>query len=90
MGGVPRGTPPIGVWCCVVVLVFPRVFRVPDGPAAREARASLRSAPSTPVVPGVLTYGWVRRLVVRPGLAAAHGRRSQALRRPPHLWGLAC
>ena len=47
----------------------PRVFRAPEGPAAREARASLRSAPrlearpcppdppapSTPVGPGVLT-----------------------------------
>ena len=28
-----------------VLLVAPRVFRAPEGPAAREARASLRSAP---------------------------------------------
>ena len=27
------------------LLVAPRVFRAPEGPAAREARASLRSAP---------------------------------------------
>ena len=25
-------------WCCVVLLVAPRVFRAPEGPAAREAR----------------------------------------------------
>ena len=50
----------------MVLLVAPRVFRAPEGPAAREARASLRSAPrlearpcppvppapSTPVGPG--------------------------------------
>ncbi len=77
-------------WCCWVA---PLVFRAPEGPAAREARASLRSAPrlearpcppvppapSTPVGPGVLTCGWVRRLVVRPGLDVAHGRCGQTL-----------
>ena len=41
-------------------------------PAAREARASLRSA---------------RRLVARPGPAAAHRHRGSSLWRPPHQWG---
>ena len=48
---------------------------VGGGPPARRPRCELRSA---------------RRLVVRPGPAAAHGRRSlahQSLRRPPHEWG---
>ena len=47
----------------MVLLVAPRVFRAPEGPAAREARASLRSAP---------------RLEARPGPATAHGHRSLA------------
>ena len=65
----------------MVLLVAPRVFRAPEGPAAREARASLRSAPrlearpcppvppapSTPVGPGVLMCGLVRRVEARPG-----------------------
>ena len=39
-GGVPRGAPPVGVYCCVA----PRVLRVPSGPAAREiATRELRS-----------------------------------------------
>ena len=75
----------------MVLLVAPRVFRAPEGPAAREARASLRSAPrlearpcppvppapSTPVGPGVLACGLVRRFEARPGPATAHrcGRR---------------
>ena len=88
-------------WCSgrrpaplMVLLVAPRVLRAPEGPAAREARASLRSAPrlearpcppvppapSTPVEPGVLMIGSARRLVVRPGPATAHGHRSQAPR----------
>ena len=54
-----------------LLLVDPRVFRAPEGPAAREARASLRSAPrlearpcppvppapSTPVGPGCAVGG---------------------------------
>ena len=115
----------------------PRVFRAPEGPAAREARqprfarrraskpalalrslrrpshqwgrvadvwlgASPRSparpchrppaprqippAPFTPAALGVLTCGSVRRLVVRPGPAAAHRHRGRSLRRPPHQW----
>ena len=86
----------------VVLLVAPRVFRAPEGPAAREARASLRSAPrlearpcppdppapSTPVGPGVLACGLARRLEARPGPAAAHGRCSLVLRTPQ--CGLAC
>ena len=28
-GGVPRGAPPVGVWCCVVMRVAPRVLWVP-------------------------------------------------------------
>ena len=72
--------PPGTGWAFLyALLVAPRVFRAPEGPAAREARASLRSAPrlearpcppvppapSTPVGPGVLTCGWVRRQVPR-------------------------
>ena len=48
---------------------------VGGGPPARRPRRELRSA---------------RRLEARPGPAAAHGHRSQALRtlrRPPYLWG---
>ena len=63
--GCARGRRPArGHWAGL--LVAPRVFRAPEGPAAREARASLRSAPrlearpcppvppapSTPVGPG--------------------------------------
>ena len=36
----------------MVLLVAPRVFRAPEGPAAREARASLRSAPRLEARPG--------------------------------------
>ena len=56
----------------MVLLVAPLVFRAPEGPAAREARASLRSAPrlearpcppvppapSTPVGPGCFVCLW--------------------------------
>ena len=48
----------------MVLLVAPRVFRAPEVPAAREARASLRSAP---------------RLEARPGPAAAHRHRGWQL-----------
>ena len=44
-----------------LLLAAPLVFQVPSGPAAREARASLRSAP---------------RLEARPGPAAAHRHRN--------------
>ena len=57
--------------CVPVLLVAPRVFRAPEGPAAREARASLRSAP---------------RLEARPGPATAHRHCGRSLRRPPHRW----
>ena len=67
--------------CCVLLLVGPRVFWAPEGPAAREARASLRSAPrlearpcppvppapSTPVGPGRCCL--VRCVVSKPGQA---------------------
>ena len=44
--GVPvGGDPPASRPRCVLLLVAPLVFRAPEGPAAREARASLRSAP---------------------------------------------
>ena len=63
----------------VLLLVAPRVFRAPEGPAAREARASLRSAPrlearpcppvppapSTPV--GLGRCCLVRCVVSKPG-----------------------
>ena len=63
------------------------------GPASGDSPVPpVPPAPSTPVGPGVLTCGSARRLVVRPGPAAAHGHRSQALRRlrcSPHgkRWG---
>ena len=47
-----------------LLLAAPLVFQVPSGPAAREARASLRSAP---------------RLEARPGPAAAHRHRGWQL-----------
>ena len=80
------------VLCCCVA---PRVFRAPEGPAAREARRphfvrrraskparalrSLRRPPHRRC--RIADVCSARRLVVRPGLATAHGRRSQAL--PP-------
>ena len=65
----------------MVLLVVPRVFWAPEGPAAREARASLRSAPRlearpcppvppapfTPVGPCVLACGSARP-ISKPGL----------------------
>ena len=36
----------------------------------------------------LLVCGWVRRLEACSGPVAARGRRSQAVRRPPHQWGL--
>ena len=60
-------------WCCWVA---PLVFRAPDGPAAREARASLRSAPRLearpcpPVPPALSTpaaHAWC--VVSKPGQA---------------------
>ena len=61
------GGPPASRTCCVLLLVAPLVFRAPSGPPA----------PSTPAVLVLL----VRCLDARPGPAAAHGCRSQAL--PP-------
>ena len=66
---------------CALLLVAPLVFRAPEGPAAREARASLRSAPrlearpcppdppapSTPV--GLGRCCLVRCVVSKPGQA---------------------
>ena len=47
--------------------------RSPAGPRRRPpAPRQIPPAPSTPVGPGVLTGGWARRLVVRPGPTAAH------------------
>ena len=94
-----RGRRPVGAG----LLVAPPVFRAPEGPAAREARASLRSAPrlearpcppvppapSTPAAPGVLTCGWACRLIVRPGSAAAHGHRGLVPPQAPQVLCLA-
>ena len=49
-------------------------------PPAPRPGPSVPPAPFTPVGSGVLTCGLARRLVVRPGLAAAHRHRSQAPR----------
>ncbi len=72
------------------LLVAPRVFRAPEGPAAREARRphfvrrraskparALRSLRRPPHQWGLVADS-ARRLVVRPGPAAAHGHRIQA------------
>ena len=56
----------------------------PVGRAARCARG--RRPAREPSAPRA--FGSARRLEARPGPATAHGHRSQALRRPPHLWGL--
>ena len=77
----------------MVLLVAPLVFRAPSGPAAREiatrepaARKCRSRSPPVPSGPSgalhtggawLLMCGSVRRLVVRPGPAAAHGRRSR-------------
>ena len=63
----------------------------PTGTAARPCRRPrvpqpgppVPPAPSTPVEPGVLMIGSARRLEARPGPAAAHRHRGQAL-----LWSL--
>ena len=56
--------------------------RSPDRPRHRpRAQRQIPLAPSTPAAFGVLTYGSVRWVEARPGLAAAHGRRGRA-RRP--------
>ena len=56
-------------------------------PPAPQPGPPVPPAPSTPVGPGVLACGSVRRLEARPGPAAAHrhrGRALRSLRRPPH------
>ena len=83
------------VWLCGCVA--PRVFRAPEGPAAREARRPhfVRRRASKPAR-ALRTLRrpsrqWGRVAVrARPSPAAAHGRRSQALRslrRPSRQWG---
>ena len=67
----------------VLLLVAPRVFRTPEGPAAREARASLRSAPRLearpcPPVPPAPSTPAVPVVLVCPARPAAHGHRSRA------------
>ena len=78
----------------MVLLVAPLVFRAPEGPAAREARASLRSAPrlearpcppvppapSTPVGPGCFVCPWA---AARPRAVRAASLRLGASSRSP-------
>ena len=92
MGSIPTGGSDaptryrVGVlYACAVLLVAPRVFRAPSGPAAREARRphfvrrraskparALRSLRRPP-------HQWcLVAVLARPGPATAHGRRSQA------------
>ena len=52
--------------------------RSPPVPARALRRPPVPPAPSTPVGPGALTCGLVRRLEARPGPATAHGHRSLA------------
>ena len=74
------------------MLVFraPLVFRVPEGPAAREARqprfARRRASKPARALRSLRRPPHRRRLgfrCARPGPAAAHGHRSQALLCPP-------
>ena len=84
----------------VFVFVAPLVFRAPEGPAAREARRPhfVRRRASKPArALRSLRRPPHRRCLwfwcARPGLATAHGHRSQALRslrRPPHWRHLVC
>ena len=77
-----------------MLLVAPRVFRAPEGPAAREARRPhfVRRRASKPArALRTLRRPPHRRCLwfwcARPGPAAAHQHRGQArrsLRRPPH------
>ena len=76
----------------MVLLVVPRVFRAPEGPAAREARRphfvrrraskparALRSLRRPPHQWGWSLFGSsTRRLKARPGPAAAHRHRDQS------------
>ena len=89
---------PVGGGFLLLMLVAPRVFRAPEGPAAREARRphfvrrrasnsarALRSLRRPPH-----QWGLVAVWSLTPG-PAAHRHRSQALRslrRPSHQWGL--
>ena len=78
---VRRDQAPHGFWHCCVV---PLAFRAPPGPAAACARG--RRPAREPSAPRA-SLGVVD-LEARPGPAAAHGHRSQALRprhRPPAL-----
>ena len=71
----PTGQVVLRRWCSGRRMARPLCVPVGGGPPASRPRRELRSA---------------RRLEARPRPAAAHGYRSQALRRPPHRWRLAC
>ena len=81
-------------WGCrlsvlAVLLVAPRVFRAPEGPAAREARASLRSAPCLearpcpPDPPAPSTPAALRCSCVAGCVVLKPGQAPQASRWPP-------
>ena len=96
-----RSRPRFVVGAVVVVLVAPRVFRAPEGPAAREARRphfvrrraskparALRSLRRPPHQWGWVADVWLcvsSRSPARP--RPARGHRGRSLRRPPHQWG---
>ena len=79
------------------VAVAPRVFRA-AGPAAvcaggrRPARepSAPRASLGPPASRPRRELRSARRLVVRPGPAAAHRHVGRYLRCPPHQWGLVC
>ena len=71
----PTGQVVLRRWCSGRRMARPLCVPVGGGPPASRPRRELRSA---------------RRLEARPGPAAAHGYRSQALRRPPHRWRSVC
>ena len=83
-----------GAWCAGVWFgASARCPARPRHPRAPRPGPPVPPAPSTPVGPGVLACGLVCWVEARPGSAAAHGHRSQALRslrRPPCQWGLVC
>ena len=92
--GRRRARPPARLGVLTSFVAAPRSPPVPSGPSGALHTSGAWS----------LIGSWARRLVIRPGPAAAHRHRdhapppptgtaarpSGALRRPPHQWGLVC
>ena len=69
-----RSQTPHDFWYCYVA---PRIFQAPP-------------APSTPAVPGMLTYGLARHPDTPPALLPPTGTAARPLRHPPHQRRSAC